>query len=93
MTLGTIEMAKPIESLLLKRQEAAALIGFSVRTLEYKSARGEVPGFCKPFGGVARWNRQKLEIWCRDGCPEMRKGTQLENQASTAENESGESGT
>ena len=85
--------AKNIIPILLNRIQAAALCNFSLRLLEYKTSSGEIPGFCKPFGTLARWDRKILERWVKDGCPDVREklrnAPQTKIQAVTAETNSG----
>lgn len=68
---------EPVQSDLMDRFETAEFLTISVRTLEIKTARNEVPGFCKLFGTMARWSRSKLQAWLDAGSPEtLRTGAQ-----------------
>lgn len=63
---------------LMDRHEAAEFLGISIRLLEYRTASGEVPGFCRPFGTTARWSRTALMAWIDAGCPQnFRKAPQV----------------
>lgn len=79
-----------IEPELLDRHEAAALLGISTRLLEYRAAAGEVPGFCKPFGTLARWSKSALMDWIRRGCPDIRETPQCSANSETDIGDSGD---
>ena len=52
---------KPSDKLLYRKREAAQIIGVSVRTLEYRIARGEIKTIHK--GKLVRIHRRELEKW------------------------------
>lgn len=72
-----------IEPELLDRHEVATLLGVSVRLVEYKAAGGELPGFVRPFGTLARWRRSVLMQWIADGTPDLRQAPQCSANSET----------
>lgn len=65
-----------VEPELLDRHEVALLLGISTRTVEYKAASGELPGFVRLFRSSARWRRSVLLEWISAGCPDVRQAPQ-----------------
>jgi len=66
----------PVEPLLLRADQAAAMCGLSVSTwYEYQSA-GRIPPSIK-LGKARLWRLDILRKWCRWNCPPIDKFNQL----------------
>jgi predicted DNA-binding transcriptional regulator AlpA len=55
--------------LLLITQEAAGLCALHPKTMLQRGAAKQIPGM-RRIGRAVRWDRQALEQWIADGCPE-----------------------
>ncbi len=67
---NTIKDAPNNSRTLLDAESVAALFGCSVRHIHRLVARGGMPQPVR-LGALIRWNRQALESWIDEGCPQI----------------------
>lgn len=56
-------MQRDIEPIILRKSEAAALLGYSVRRFSDLVAQGVIPGATVGVGNARRWDREALIAW------------------------------
>lgn len=61
-----------VEPELVAVQDAAIILGVSVRSIWRLRDSGAMPAPLKILGSV-RWRRADLTEWVRQGCPDMRR--------------------
>jgi excisionase family DNA binding protein len=65
------ETVPAVLPLLLTREQVAALLGLSARTVKRMTAEGAIPGVRRPYGRAVRYSRVEIEAWVARGCPRL----------------------
>lgn len=61
------------EPSLMTVDEVAEYLRISVRCVQYRTLRHEIPGRVMLFGRLPRFQRNVLEEWIANGCPDCSK--------------------